>query len=122
MTKDATSQVSERSTRDGLETGHLPDAVPSKQLMARLQGAIDERSALVAVIGLGYVGLPLVELFAGVGFRVLGFDIDPAKIDALRAGQSYIGHITSNRVAALRDQGRFEATSDFARWPRPMPF
>jgi UDP-N-acetyl-D-glucosamine dehydrogenase len=69
----------------------------------------------VGVIGLGYVGLPLVELFANGGFRVLGLDIDDSKIEHLQAGMSYIGHIASERVAALRDQGRFEATSDFAR-------
>jgi UDP-N-acetyl-D-glucosamine dehydrogenase len=77
--------------------------------------AIEARSARVAVIGLGYVGLPLVELFAGVGFRVLGLDIDPAKVAALQAGRSYIGHIASARVAALRDEGRFEASADFGR-------
>jgi UDP-N-acetyl-D-glucosamine dehydrogenase len=69
----------------------------------------------VGVIGLGYVGLPLVELFASKGFPVLGLDIDPAKVERLQAGQSYIGHIASARVAALRESGRFEATSDFAR-------
>ena len=83
-------------------------------LTTRLRRAIDERSARVAVIGLGYVGLPLVELFAGGGFRVLGFDVDPGKVEHLRAGRSYIGHIASERVAALRDQGRFEATCDFS--------
>jgi UDP-N-acetyl-D-glucosamine dehydrogenase len=81
----------------------------------RLRRAIDDRSARVAVIGLGYVGLPLVELFAAGGFRVLGCDIDSSKVEHLRAGHSYIGHITSERVAHLRDAGRFEATTDFDR-------
>jgi UDP-N-acetyl-D-glucosamine dehydrogenase len=67
------------------------------------------------VIGLGYVGLPLVELFAGRGFAVLGFDIDPVKVEKLESGQSYIGHIASERVAAMREGGRFSATSDFSR-------
>ena len=80
-----------------------------------LRSAIDGRTATVGVIGLGYVGLPLVELFAARGFRVLGFDIDPTKVAQLQAGRSYIGHITSERVAALRDGGRFAATTDFAR-------
>jgi UDP-N-acetyl-D-glucosamine dehydrogenase len=81
----------------------------------RLAGLIATREARVGVIGLGYVGLPLVELFASVGFRVLGFDIDPAKIEQLRAGKSYIGHIPAERIAALRDGGRFEPTADFGR-------
>ena len=80
---------------------------------ARLREAIKERTARVGVIGLGYVGLPLVELFAGKGFPVLGFDVDATKVERLEAGQSYIGHIASERVAALRDGGHFEATFDF---------
>jgi UDP-N-acetyl-D-glucosamine dehydrogenase len=69
----------------------------------------------MGVIGLGYVGLPLVELFAGNGFPVLGLDIDASKVERLEAGQSYIGHIASERVAELRESGRFSATADFSR-------
>jgi UDP-N-acetyl-D-glucosamine dehydrogenase len=77
--------------------------------------AVHDRTARVGVIGLGYVGLPLLELFSTKGFPVLGLDIDPAKVERLRAGQSYIGHIASERVRALLDTGLFEATTDFAR-------
>ncbi len=84
-------------------------------LMARMLERIDARTATVGVIGLGYVGLPLVELFAESGFRVLGFDIDPAKVESLQAGRSYIGHIESARIVSLRDSRRFEATNDFDR-------
>jgi UDP-N-acetyl-D-glucosamine dehydrogenase len=80
-----------------------------------LHQAILARTARVGVIGLGYVGLPLVELFSAKGFPVLGLDIDPVKVDHLRAGRSYIGHIGSERVQALLDTGRFDATNDFAR-------
>ncbi len=80
-----------------------------------LLAKIEARTAVVGVVGLGYVGLPLVELFASAGFPVLGFDVDPAKVDSLKAGRSYIGHISSERVAALVNTGRFDATDDFAR-------
>src|SRR5438309_1605757 len=88
-------------------------------LSDRLLARILDRSARVAVIGLGYVGLPLIELFADRGFRVLGFDIDPVKVARLQAGESYIGHIDSSRIRHLRDSGRFEATADFDRLGEP---
>jgi len=88
---------------------------PATDLAARLRQAIDGRTARVGVIGLGYVGLPLIELFVGARFPVLGFDIDPVKVDHLQAGRSYIGHIESRRIAEMRECGRFEATVDFSR-------
>lgn len=88
---------------------------PLTQRAAEFHRAIQERTARVAVIGLGYVGLPLVELFARHGFPVLGLDIDAAKVERLQAGESYIGHIPSARIVALRDGGKFEASADFAR-------
>jgi UDP-N-acetyl-D-glucosamine dehydrogenase len=75
---------------------------------------IADRSARVGIIGLGYVGLPLARAFADAGYPVLGFDTDPAKVDALAAGRSYIGHISDASVAAMTRAG-FAATSDFAR-------
>jgi len=100
-------------------SGTMPDDPPrasrTMDLAARLRVDIEARSARVGVIGLGYVGLPLVELFAGRGFPVLGFDVDVAKVERLQSGQSYIGHIASERVAAMRDSGHFEATCDFGR-------
>jgi UDP-N-acetyl-D-glucosamine dehydrogenase len=81
--------------------------------------AIVNREVRVAVIGLGYVGLPLVELFANAGFRVLGFDNDPAKVQRLQQGESYIGHFGADRIVALTAGGRFEATSDFERLTEP---
>jgi UDP-N-acetyl-D-glucosamine dehydrogenase len=82
----------------------------------RLLRKIEARTARVAVVGLGYVGLPLAETFAWGGFPVLGFDIDAAKIQRLRRGESYIGHIDSDRVAELNDSGRFDPTDDPARF------
>ncbi len=74
---------------------------------------IERREYTVGVIGLGYVGLPLVLRFAEAGFAVLGFDIDPDKIDKLNAGVSYIRQIGSDRIEALVRGGRFEATTNF---------
>jgi len=80
-----------------------------------LKRALADRTATVGVIGLGYVGLPLVLEFAEAGFPVLGFDVDQAKVEKLNAGKSYIHHIPPARIQAARDAGRFEATGDFAR-------
>jgi len=82
--------------------------VSDKVLLAR----IESRKALVGIIGMGYVGLPLVRTFCGGGFRVLGYDIDPAKVRSLNAGKSYIKHIPSTMVADLVARRRFRATSD----------
>ncbi len=75
---------------------------------------IAQRKAVIGIVGLGYVGLPLMLRFSEVGFRVLGFDIDQGKVEALNAGKSYIEHISSDAVAGARKNG-FEATADFAR-------
>lgn len=72
-------------------------------------------SSTIGIIGLGYVGLPLSLQFARAGSTVLGFDIDPAKIKALDAGESYILHIPSEAIRSQLDAGRFSATTDFAR-------
>lgn len=75
----------------------------------------EQRNATVGIIGLGYVGLPLAQAIAQKGFSVLGFDNDPAKVDMLAAGRSYIHHIPSEMVAALQAGRHFVATTDFAR-------
>jgi UDP-N-acetyl-D-glucosamine dehydrogenase len=69
----------------------------------------------LAIVGLGYVGLPLSLQFARSGCRVLGLDIDSKKTEAINAGRSYIKHITSAAVAEQRDAGRLEASVDFSR-------
>ena len=74
---------------------------------------IEARQATIAVIGLGYVGLPLVVGFHARGFAVIGVDIDPAKIQALNEGRSYIQHISSERLHPLTRE-RFKATTDFS--------
>jgi UDP-N-acetyl-D-glucosamine dehydrogenase len=84
-----------------------------------LAGKIERGEALIGVIGLGYVGLPLVQAFLQAGFRTLGFDIDPRKVERLNRGESYIGHIPSTWIAEWRGAGRFEATADHARLAEP---
>ena len=76
---------------------------------------IKERSACVGVVGLGYVGLPLVQEFGKAGFMVMGLDIDQKKVDHLSKGESYIRHIPSEGIAKMMQSGRFEATTDFSR-------
>ncbi len=69
----------------------------------------------IAIVGLGYVGLPLSLQFARSGIKVLGLDIDAQKVDALNAGRSYIKHIESAAIAEQIKSGRFAAATDFAR-------
>jgi UDP-N-acetyl-D-glucosamine dehydrogenase len=75
---------------------------------------IRDKRAVVAIIGMGYVGLPLMLRFSESGYRVIGLDIDAAKVEKLNRGESYIRHIAATAVAAARASG-FSATSDFAR-------
>ncbi len=69
----------------------------------------------IAIIGLGYVGLPLGLRFAQSGVSVLGLDVDPVKVDAINAGRSYIRHIDSVTIAEARANNRLEASTDFSR-------
>jgi UDP-N-acetyl-D-glucosamine dehydrogenase len=76
---------------------------------------ICHKTALIGIIGLGYVGLPLSLRFTEVGFKVLGFDIDPKKIEQLNQGQNYIKHIDSERVLSAWQSGKLTATNDFSK-------
>ena len=81
------------------------------------QNIIDKfnhRDAVIGIVGLGYVGLPLVLRFNEVGYKVIGFDIDARKTEKLNQGESYIEHITDEDVATARQSG-FEAVASFER-------
>ena len=96
-----------------------------EQLILKIQ----EHKAVIGIVGLGYVGLPLMLRFAEVGFPVLGFDIDEAKVAKLNKGESYIGHIPSAAIIERRRQevqigeGKnlplFDATTDYSRTSEP---
>ncbi len=81
--------------------------------------SIKDRSATVGVIGLGYVGLPLVRAFVETGFRTIGFDVDADKVRKLKAGQSYIKHLPSEWIATCVADGRFEPTAEMRRLSEP---
>jgi len=78
-----------------------------------LEKKIKNREARIGIIGLGYVGLPLVKTFLNAGFRVAGFDIDKKKVKMLNQGQSYIQHVTGEDLKTFLDEQKFKATSDF---------
>jgi len=80
-----------------------------------LNRKISDKSAVVGVMALGYVGLPLVRAFWNAGFNCMGFDVDPKKIEALAAGENYIKHLGEDFVAEMAGSDRFEATLDFDR-------
>jgi len=80
-----------------------------QQLIERLQA----RNAKVAILGLGYVGLPLAAVFAECGFEVIGIDPDQGKVDSVNSGKSYIKDVSSEQVARLVADGKMIATSDF---------
>jgi len=82
---------------------------------AKLIKMIEDRTAKVGIIGLGYVGLPLAIHFGASGFRVLGFDLDSDKIDKLLKGKSYIKHVPIEPVTGMIREKRFDATTDFGR-------
>ena len=84
------------------------------KVLESLLKKFDEKSAVIAVIGVGYVGLPLALRFTDVGFKVIGFDIDDARVDQLNRGQSGITHIDDELVITAKSKG-LELTSDFSR-------
>ena len=78
-----------------------------------LEKSIKERKACIGVIGLGYVGLPLVKTFLNKGFKVIGFDVDQKKVSHLNQGRSYIKHVTGEDLKPYIRENNFKATADF---------
>jgi len=93
--------------------------VSSAAPAASVRRKIEEGTALVGIVGMGYVGLPLALTFAEKRFSVIGFDVDPAKIEALNSGRNYIKHLDERRLASAAASGLFRATSDFSDLSEP---
>jgi len=85
--------------------GHTKDVLVQK---------LRDKSAVIGIVGLGYVGIPLMLRYSAVGFKVIGIDIDQSKVEKLNAGSSYIEHISDHQILEARKAG-FEATSDFSK-------
>ena len=83
-------------------------------MKSKLIHKFQEKSAVIGIVGLGYVGLPLMLRYIEVGYKVIGFDIDQSKVDALSQGKSYIEHIPEASISEAVSRG-FEATTDFKR-------
>src|SRR4029079_5768702 len=101
-----------RSFAETRLSGHTRDLV----LMAiALEQAIRDKKAVVGVVGLGYVGLPLIRAFVAACYRTLGFDVDNRKVEKLLAGKSYIGHIPAEWISDCIQSGKFTPTADMKR-------
>ena len=93
----------------------LPREAPaSSSRLSNLAGKLENKTAQIGVVGMGYVGLPLALLFARKSFLTSGFDIDPSKIEKLWRGESYIKHIPGASVAEQVEGQRFVPRADFA--------
>jgi UDP-N-acetyl-D-glucosamine dehydrogenase len=120
MSSQRVEAPANKSTRrDGIvfdvQSGVPAEAARPRLGVPELIDSIRNKTAVVGVIGLGYVGLPLVQAFSDAGFRVTGFDIDAEKIKKLLAGQSYIKHIQAEQITKLVKGGQFRPTTDFSR-------
>lgn len=83
--------------------------------MRNLEQKLRNKTAVIGIIGLGYIGLPLALAFSEAGFRVLGFDIKQKKVDLVNQGQSYIADISGNRILSVVANNLLEATTDKSR-------
>jgi UDP-N-acetyl-D-glucosamine dehydrogenase len=88
-------------------------------MIESLLESVQSRKITLGIVGLGYVGLPLIDAFTSAGFKCLGFDVDSEKTDLLNRGKSYIKHIDASKVQNWLDSDRFEATPDMDRLDEP---
>src|SRR3954464_1494149 len=93
---------------------HLLQNSRAFEMKSELIKMLNRKTATIGVVGLGYVGLPLMLRYCEVGYKVVGFDIDQIKVDALNAGKSYIEHIPAMSIKKAI-KGGFDPTTDFSR-------
>jgi len=93
-----------------LDLKNIASASSKDSLMAKIRS----HSALVGVVGIGYVGLPLAVEKAKVGFTVRGYDRNPVRIDQVNQGLNYIGDVDDRELSTLADDGKISATGDFS--------
>ena len=93
----------------------ISDPTRNRSYFDALQSKLEDRTAICGVIGLGYVGLPLVEALHKASFKILGFDVDPTKIEHLQAGTSYLSHVGEELPRQLASSANFEPTADFSK-------
>ena len=89
------------------------------KIVDRLVKRILQKEITVGIIGMGYVGLPLVLRFCEEGFRILGFDVDSKKVATLKRGKSYLKSIPSSRISKFVRSGHLDVTHDFSRLVEP---
>jgi len=94
-------------------------SIAAQDVAQQLGEKIRAHQAVVGVIGLGYVGLPLLDAYVRAGFSTIGFDIDTTKVEQLNRGQSYIAHIPAEKIAAWLKEKRFRATSNMDELSEP---
>lgn len=94
------------------ENRRVDESASAADPFRRTLEALQNRTATVGVIGLGYVGLPLVRIFTSAGYSVVGFDCDPEKVRRLNRGESYIKHISSSEIHELIETEKFHPTAD----------
>jgi len=87
----------------------------AQDVFSQLKNSIESKTAKVGVMGLGYVGLPLIDAYVNAGFHAIGFDVDQRKADKLNSGKTYIAHIGDSVIQSWLDRKQFEATTDMAR-------
>ncbi|MEE3368574.1 MAG: nucleotide sugar dehydrogenase [Planctomycetota bacterium] len=100
-----------------VEIGSSP--VECQQPWDALRKTIENKTATIGVIGLGYVGLPLIDAFVRAGFCCIGFDVDQSKIDVLAAGETYIDHVPADAIRGWLEKKQFVPTADMARLSEP---
>jgi UDP-N-acetyl-D-glucosamine dehydrogenase len=91
---------------------HIVESIKLSKTKNELIQAIEQRTALIGIVGLGYVGLPIATHFSKAGFKVLGFDVDESKIDQLQHGRSYIKGVSDQVVKDMVERKQFRATLD----------